>query len=780
MKKENKPNGFSLIEAMLAVALLSILAGLSFVGVNNYLRGLTQLELDGIAKEIFIAAQNHLSVAESQSFLGLNPTLNGDAFGTKDDSTTPVLAGVYYYVVPVDALNNPGTVLDQILPFGALDETVRAGGSYVIRYQVEPAQVLDVFYVQQSGRFSFSFDTSFKNNSDKYKKLMSEYRDIGLNSKKNARKNSAFEGAVLGYYGAVDAVEVEKGPTLEKPIIRIENGDQLKVVIKDPNATALAAGRAEVKLIIRGESSKNQKGIVILEEGTASATSDFNVVLDDVTNNLFNESRTAVNATGATGHFCLLDNGFWPGEDITVECKISFPTKFAKPVTSGQTSPENSLFASVKTEIIDNTTYKVAEISSFRHLENLDANISNLDHTKIGINKARQIEDLDWKNYFVDKTDMGITKGDGAVCTTGRKYMPISPVYAMSYSGEKKMISNVDIGVVPEAGLFGKISAVTEISDLQLVDFNVSATVINDEGGNAGALCGTISDCIVKNVVAYNKDRDSSDQVEGSENAGGLIGIMNRGSITGSSAALYVISSDGNAGGLVGKLVGNGASGAEISGCYSGGHTKNSTTNYNETYSSTTTGDKRLNVIGKAAGGLVGYAQNADIKNSYSTCSASGNKVGGFIGYIEGTGSVENCYVTGLIKESGVDYYRGAFAGMVGNSVSFSDCQFFEIINEDRTTHTYLKAIGAKNALNGAEMANISAFDENIEKYNQLYIGKAKSHPYDSTLYSGSEPMLYPMKSIFQMDRSFAGCFVKEHYGDWPTPEIFVINTPAS
>ncbi|MBR0283421.1 MAG: type II secretion system protein, partial [Oscillibacter sp.] len=85
MKIRKTASGFTLTELVLAVAILTILLGLATVNVVRYLRTLTQLERDGIAREIFVAAQNHLTMAESQGFLGADDsadsyTENGKTF----------------------------------------------------------------------------------------------------------------------------------------------------------------------------------------------------------------------------------------------------------------------------------------------------------------------------------------------------------------------------------------------------------------------------------------------------------------------------------------------------------------------------------------------------------------------------------------------------------------------------------------------------------------------------------------------------------------------------
>ena len=92
MRKLHNKKGFTLAEILLVVAILAILVGLAFVAVNSYQRSMTKLEYDGYAREIFIAAQNHLSMAKSQGYLGVTD------FGTQDASDP----SVYYFAVNVD------------------------------------------------------------------------------------------------------------------------------------------------------------------------------------------------------------------------------------------------------------------------------------------------------------------------------------------------------------------------------------------------------------------------------------------------------------------------------------------------------------------------------------------------------------------------------------------------------------------------------------------------------------------------------------------------------
>ena len=84
MNKLRNQIGVTLAEVLLVLAIISVLSGVGFVEVNAYMRDMTKLEYDGYAKEIFVAAQNHLAMAESQGYLGRVKSEEDtrDAFGT--------------------------------------------------------------------------------------------------------------------------------------------------------------------------------------------------------------------------------------------------------------------------------------------------------------------------------------------------------------------------------------------------------------------------------------------------------------------------------------------------------------------------------------------------------------------------------------------------------------------------------------------------------------------------------------------------------------------------
>ena len=237
--KGNK--GFSLAEMMLVVAITGILATVGIFSLTHYLRVLKHLEYDETAKEIFIAAQNHLSMANNEGYLGAKSFGVKEGLRTKQVETdgtteevelgyTSVDSNIYYYVVNNGNVSGEKPLFDLILPFGSIDETVRKEGSYIIRYDKEAAQVLDVFYSEKSGtRYGHSF-------ADLYAEVCSDGVTLLMEARgkedKDKRRNY-IDGSIVGYYGGVEA-NPGNAPKNVLPFIKVENAEELKVIVK-PN-----------------------------------------------------------------------------------------------------------------------------------------------------------------------------------------------------------------------------------------------------------------------------------------------------------------------------------------------------------------------------------------------------------------------------------------------------------------------------------------------------------------------------------------------------------------
>ena len=225
MKKLKNNLGMTMAEMLIVVAIIAVLGGVASVAVWNYQRSLGQLERDGIAKEIFVAAQNHLTAAYGEGYLGTTD------FGTKDTVSKDIngndIEDDYYFIVNGRISEN--SVLGQMLPFGSIDETVRAGGSYIIRYQKDTGKVLDVFYCTRNGS-----PTQYNHNlsSSEYGKVI----ELKGEAKKAGRRTYKNGGdSILGWYGGTEAATLAT-IKLRGPSIEIENGDKLKVKVTDSSS----------------------------------------------------------------------------------------------------------------------------------------------------------------------------------------------------------------------------------------------------------------------------------------------------------------------------------------------------------------------------------------------------------------------------------------------------------------------------------------------------------------------------------------------------------------
>ena len=127
------------------------------------------------------------------------------------------------------------SVLNLMLPFGSIDETVRLGGSYVIRYQKSSARILEVFYSapgDQTGLLG-GLGCSFSGLTPEGYTALKGYS--GEDNKDNRKHYVGPDNnnAVIGWY---DGDGLEGSETLAAPSIRVINAERLEVEITNPSA----------------------------------------------------------------------------------------------------------------------------------------------------------------------------------------------------------------------------------------------------------------------------------------------------------------------------------------------------------------------------------------------------------------------------------------------------------------------------------------------------------------------------------------------------------------
>lgn len=783
MSKMKNRSGMTMAEMLIVVAIIAVLGGVAFVAVWNYQRSMGQLERDGIAKEIFVAAQNHLTAAYGEGYLGTT------YFGRNGEVAEDTGKEVYYFTV--NGIISDASALSLMLPFGSIDETVRKGGSYIIRYQKSTGLVLDVFYCTKSGSPD-NFNYELKESD--YTTVLG-LRDIENKNFKQDRRN--WNKHILGWYGGVEAASIPK-TTLLAPSITVHNEEKLYVEITNPNTSVKDSDgnnvTVSVRLLIKGLSSGTEHYINVTDDSQP-------IILDDITTS----NRHFTNRRFDDMTINEEDNGFIPGENIEIRAVAYCNDVFANVAYSAK-SVTNSLFAGI------NSTNDTAYIGNIRHLENLDNTVSNLDandgtddNDKIRLSHAEQINSFSWTDFqkairiieSKSETDpgegtgyeaVGVYRCDGTstVVEEGESnyigyYMPIEPSYELKYDGQNYSISDVAVDATGDAtgyaGLFGATSSVTAISNLELIDFSITGTT------SAGALAGTLTNCTVTNVLARNKDNSATSltkKITATGDAGGLIGILTNGTVQ-YSAAVVIVNGSTTAGGLIGSA------GGEIIGCYSGGHTKSGS--YEKWIEL-----NPFDVTGDTAGGLVG-SSSAKISDSYSTCSVSGTSyAGGFAG--NASESITNCYATGYIQTRDD---AATYAFLASGSANLVGNYYYRAINEkQKTTNGKTVTEPMEPYPNAGEVSNhlnkTKPLDLNAESYNE-FVGIFESNEeseedgwnparaYDPALvqyYSGK----YTLQTVDELNPSatlptgttWADLFVTTHYGDWPSPEVFFIN----
>lgn len=745
MSKIIKNRGFSLAEVLIVAALLVVLSGVAFVAVWSHLRSLAQLERDAIAKEIYVAAQNHLTTAKSQGYLNLETTeygTPGNSVVDQDPQSKKIVS--YYLVAPSDQ-----KIYDQMLPFGAVDETVLARGSYIIRYQPTSASVLDVFYCERHGRFAHTFSGT------EYQSLVDDYRDVDKEGKtvdkKSARRNYGDDNAVIGWYGGENSVAV--GERLNVPSIEIINAERLQIKVTDNNSSKITY--ASLKLIIEGEESEAKKAFLLTDVGgrvVNKTGSTYTVTLDEITNN-----------TGGF-HFCELVadtvKQFIPGENIKIFA-VSYSNSTLTNVAKSTENTTNSLFGYDPKAAQD-----IAQISNIRHLENLDYRVSHVTKADTP-KKAVQTTDLIWKKK--DAGESGLKNPDGFVDIIG----------ATVGSGKDVRIYPVE-DITVEKECFFPVSAENTTSSLELNydgnNHSISNVAVN-YSGNAG-IFGTLNGGSVSNLLVRDSDIISSSSSASSSNAGGLIGHMT-GTAVEKCAANGTVSSSGTAGGLIGT-----ATSGTVTACYSAGHTDGTYASYytggTVTYGTDgkpTNGIYNINAGDTGtAGGLIGDAGSTTIESSYSTCSAKGNIAGGLVGNAAGT--IKNSYATGLVSGTTEGAFAGSFSGAA------TDCHYYEIINErknDKEAFIYLVPVQGKETIEG-----IAALDASAQTYNDFSFPNKTGYswqpavPNDAALkayYIVDGDSVYNLRTVAQLGATVSDDdLVATHYGDWPAPEILIIN----
>lgn len=692
MSRERRSKGFTLAELMLTTAIIIILAALGFIALINYQKNLKLTEMDNAAREIFVAAQNHLTASEKsgewEEFYA--DSLSSDNYDVKMDSDDN--KHDYYYVIynpdETDALKTSS--LQYLLPFGSIDDTLRSSGSYIIEYDAKNAAVKSVFFTD-GGRQNNEY---FRKNSSISWSEADALRPTKDKQKKQERREykSGNTTAAIGYYGEASVTRNEV--TLKEPTVVVHNENTLSVDIYDPNYGVKDSDGNELvtklQLVVTGMDSRATAGITLSYDKTGNALSSTteNVKIPGksayylaINKEILKGARAEMskvpntdvkalkytitldqidNGNNANLHFAHLfpcstndgergDNGqyFTAGEDINIRAQIVLDNRAsgqsklsAASVSSSKTT--NSLFASSEQS---DFTYRVIKdkrkasnkehkviINNLRHLQNLDPTVSDLEQggtEYFRVIEAKVVSSLNWNTYFNKHTITGYKNGNKL--TDQGKFYPIDNrriSLLEGTEGKNITISNLNIG--------------TRKRDKKVY------------GGLFARLDSSDYELTVENLFLSDVNIDAKGD-DSETYLGGIIGYANANVYIEnlSLSDVNIDDKDDSSTAYLGGVIGYNNANAYIENV----HVYN--TNRNTYKNHSITGGKNAQ-----AGGLVGQdrAKDGENKNngtisvkdsSASIHVESGGNSGGLIGAARGTVTIDNSYAGGFIDENG-------------------------------------------------------------------------------------------------------------------------------
>lgn len=627
-----KNSGFTLMEAIIALALVVLLGLVAIPGTAALKRSLKSTEMEAGARLLFIAAQNRLTVMRSAGTLeqvdpladpdliadGLADWIPIDQMPADYDDNESSWDGQTLCVVvnrSSDGSPAPGkTVTDILIPPGAADPAIR-DQYYAIEYNPSNGSVHGVFF------------------SDAY----FDYAAVQGTDRTREQLDSITDQPVTGYYGgSADILPDVENVDSSVSDFTLENQERLQIRIEPSPA-------ASYRLTIedRNEPASYASSTYTFS-GSQSEFAEYpNMTLESATGHIL----ITLDRLQTGHHFqelFLPDGGkpaILPGADLRITLTAEETSDGNLMIPSTTTKVVNSLFASRAGDEVF--------LSSARHLQNLDRNLSNVS----GITKATVQTDIDWA--FSD-----------AII-----FVPISNGTLTDFNGGGNSISNLSIATNGEYsglfGVFGSAASPGSITGVKLTDPTIN-------GGNAdfaGALAGFVSHTVISNSSVFALTSNGNLSAGAATAVGGLVGKSENSSYSYCFAALKTMTVN---------LAGN--SGA-------GGFAGTSTSDTIEhCYANTT--EITVNTSGSNvySGGFIGRS-NSNISFSYACGNikqTNGTAVTGFT--YAPSGNISNCYSA------------TTFDGTTGSSYGFSNradggCSYFSGSNP-----TYTSAISGITA----------------------------------------------------------------------------------
>lgn len=528
--------GFTLAELLITVAIIGILTAFGFVAVVQAHRNLRLREMDDAAREIFVAAQNHLTAAKASGkwsvFYDCNKdttdaaSVLGDVM-TEQPSDYPSTdtfdaASHDYRVVEFDQSTDDPQLLDILLPAGSVDSSLLPGDAATgpkirIEYDAKSASIYAVWYTDgKTGLFSLvSSATTIPLETIADGRPTNS--DGTVTDTDDARKTRRDSDPTVGYYGGAAAIEPENaGDSASQQTLtgitaavssRTTSDDRLFVKVSGIKADT-NGNMPTVQIQIKGVTSGVSASLIELDtdkthytgsldqdgyyenQNTASDPDAYALYLDEDWNYYCLLDSVS---DGERGHFASRFPGLIPGEnlDITVTATLGSAQKSIRLHC-------NSLFASVENK--DGNNYSV-QIETPRHLQNLSCDVSKLSTDPTGEGKEVDVvsaslgNDLDWTDYYRSGSDTDDWKtinvlqpdsGSVSSAATGCFYSINNPTL-LSFDGNGYRLQNFVLtgDANHPVGLFGSISG--RESTFSVANLTLSSCSTDNDTASADA-----------------------------------------------------------------------------------------------------------------------------------------------------------------------------------------------------------------------------------------------------------------------------------------------------
>ena len=653
-KKIKNNKGFSLAEVLIVVAIIGIIAAVSIIALIEHQRRFNQTKQDEYAKSLYYSASNQsLELSSSGIWTDLladdslpldfwgapmkNLVTPGDfEFMKANAGLTITWSDVWddmYYLESSHGSNlTTSSILGYMLPLGSVDETIRSDGTFFIEYNRKTASVYAAWFTDSKNEVTYVYDIVSENGLNEKGRPSDT---VGKGAAFDARKTHKAQNnrlTQIGYYGGIGIDARDFDVVALSPVaLAAKNGEDLSVELRDPNVSY----NCNVRFEITGLTSKN-KAIIVpnITDGTyvsdkATSTYKNDGVIYTETSTLKSTDIILDSIVDRGGHeygvdnlhfyavCCFGEDALIPGENIEVKVICIPKDVLALPVTA--TISINSLFHSVRGT--------AAEISQIRHLENLNPDISALGIT---INTAKLVKNLSFDDvrYCGEGSEDSVKRVTMGIADVNAK--DYSDAYITGYTGSHFVKYNVG-SYIP---VYNEDLLTFDGQDHLI--YNLRSSTNTTDGTDALGIFSSFnpmstSGAYIKNtgLISYGwSDGSQTAEVHASFSGSGYVGGI-AGEIKDTTISRCFVNMklanrasagagfDLATGGITAHSKGN----AQISDCYSGGHTYEGTYDYTESGADFFIKNESGN--GEYTGGIIGYADDGTttLRNCFTTVS---------------------------------------------------------------------------------------------------------------------------------------------------------------